>query len=101
MRWQLVGFAGTALFTSSWLVQSYYARRARQSIVTPTFWILSALGNLLLVVYFGFGRSMDVVGVIGNVVPLGTAFYNLTLIRAVARRRSLASGAGLEQGGRA
>lgn len=77
--WSIVGFSGTALFASRWLVQFHISRKAGRSIVTPAFWAISVGGSLLQATYFGFGPHFDEVGLLGSALPFCTALYNLIL----------------------
>ncbi|MEY2937005.1 MAG: hypothetical protein RL033_7754 [Pseudomonadota bacterium] len=87
--WSAVGFTGTALFASRWLVQMQSSRRAGRSVVTPVFWAISVSGSLLQATYFGLGPHFDEVGLLGSALPFITALYNLILsLRAEARKRA-------------
>jgi lipid-A-disaccharide synthase-like uncharacterized protein len=77
--WSVIGFAGTGLFASRWLVQLHGAHRAGRSIVTPAFWAISLCGSLLQAIYFGFGPHLDEVGLLGSALPFLTSLYNLVL----------------------
>jgi len=77
--WSIVGFTGTGLFASRWLVQLYGAHRAGRSVVTPAFWAISLCGSLLQAIYFGFGPHLDEVGLLGSALPFLTSLYNLVL----------------------
>ena len=90
--WRVLGLAGAALFATRWLVQLIASRRARRSVVPPMFWVLSALGSTLLVLYFTAGPHADLVGRLGNALPLATALYNLGLL--VKQRRRVKSDGG-------
>jgi lipid-A-disaccharide synthase-like uncharacterized protein len=77
--WSVVGFAGTGLFASRWLVQLLGAHRAGRSVVTPAFWAISLCGSLLQAIYFGLGPHLDEVGLLGSALPFITSLYNLVL----------------------
>jgi lipid-A-disaccharide synthase-like uncharacterized protein len=77
--WSIVGFAGTGLFASRWLVQLHGAHRAGRSVVTPAFWAISLCGSLLQAIYFGLGPHLDEVGLLGSALPFITSLYNLVL----------------------
>jgi lipid-A-disaccharide synthase-like uncharacterized protein len=88
--WKLIGYAGVLLFAGRWFVQ-LAASRARGKVVMPRlFWYMSALGSVLLLGYFIFGKN-DSVGVLSNLFPLFVALYNLYL-DFVNRRRPAAIG---------
>ena len=83
--WKLIGYAGVLLFAGRWFVQ-LAASRARGKVVVPRlFWYMSALGSVLLLGYFIFGKN-DSVGVLSNLFPLFVALYNLYLDFANRRR---------------
>ncbi len=76
--WKLVGYGGVLLFAGRWFVQ-LAASQARGKVVMPRlFWYMSALGSLLLLSYFIFGKN-DSVGILSNLFPLFVALYNLYL----------------------
>ena len=76
--WKLVGYGGVCLFAGRWFVQ-LAASQARGKVVMPRlFWYMSALGSVLLLAYFIFGRN-DSVGILSNLFPFLTASYNLYL----------------------
>ena len=78
--WKLVGYTGVFLFAGRWFVQ-LAASQARGKVVMPRlFWYMSALGSVLLLGYFIFGKN-DSVGVLSNLFPLFVALYNLYLDR--------------------
>ena len=79
--WLLFGFLGTVLFSTRWLVQLIASHRARKSVITPMFWLMSLLGSLVLLTYFSIGPHRDAVGVVANAFPLCVALYNLMLVR--------------------
>lgn len=92
--WSAVGFMGTALFASRWLLQLQTSRRAGRSIVTPAFWAISVSGSLLQALYFGLGPHFDEVGLLGSALPFFTAVYNLILsLRAEASQAQAARAA--------
>ncbi len=49
--WKCVGFAGTVIFFSRFLVQWYATEKRRQVVIPQAFWWLSLLGTLLLLAY--------------------------------------------------
>ena len=77
--WKVLGLAGTVCFANRWLVQLRASRRASRSVTTPTFWLMSLCGSLLLLAYFALGPHRDVVGIFSNLFPMGVAGYNLSL----------------------
>jgi len=77
--WLLLGFGGQAVFMGRFVVQWLASERLRRSVIPVSFWYLSILGALVLLVYALHRR--DVVFVAGQ--GLGVAIYvrNLRLIR--------------------
>jgi lipid-A-disaccharide synthase-like uncharacterized protein len=76
--WKLIGYTGVLMFAGRWFVQ-LAASKARGKVVMPrVFWYMSALGSVLLLGYFIFGKN-DSVGVLSNLFPLFVALYNLYL----------------------
>jgi lipid-A-disaccharide synthase-like uncharacterized protein len=51
MIWQLVGFAGQALFTCRFLVQWLMSEREKRSIIPVAFWWFSLAGGVTLLAY--------------------------------------------------
>ena len=77
--WLLLGFGGQAVFMGRFVVQWLASERLRRSVIPVSFWYLSILGALVLLVYALHRR--DVVFVAGQ--GLGVAIYlrNLHLVR--------------------
>jgi lipid-A-disaccharide synthase-like uncharacterized protein len=78
--WKLIGYAGVFLFAGRWFVQLAASQRSGKVVMPTLFWYMSALGSLLLLAYFIFGKN-DSVGVLSNLFPLFVALYNLYLDR--------------------
>jgi lipid-A-disaccharide synthase-like uncharacterized protein len=49
--WQVIGFAGLAVFSSRFIVQWIASERRKESVIPVSFWYLSILGSLLLLSY--------------------------------------------------
>jgi lipid-A-disaccharide synthase-like uncharacterized protein len=77
--WVLLGFGGQAVFMGRFVVQWLASERDRRSVIPVSFWYLSIVGALVLLVYALHRR--DPVFVAGQ--GLGVAIYlrNLQLIR--------------------
>ena len=76
--WKLIGYGGVIMFAGRWFVQ-LAASQAKGKVVMPRlFWYMSALGSVLLLSYFVFGKN-DSVGILSNLFPLFVALYNLYL----------------------
>ena len=87
--WKLVGYVGVFLFAGRWFVQ-LAASQAHGKVVMPRlFWYMSALGSVLLLSYFMFGKN-DSVGILSNLFPLFVALYNLYLDFKDRQQRSRA-----------
>jgi lipid-A-disaccharide synthase-like uncharacterized protein len=78
--WKLIGYSGVFLFAGRWFVQLAASQRSGKVVMPTLFWYMSALGSLLLLAYFIFGKN-DSVGVLSNLFPLFVALYNLYLDR--------------------
>ncbi len=76
--WKLVGYAGVFMFAGRWFVQLAASKAHGQVVMPRLFWYMSALGSVLLLSYFVFGKN-DSVGVLSNLFPLLVALYNLYL----------------------
>lgn len=80
--WKLVGYAGVLLFAGRWIVQMIATGRRGRPVIPALFWMMSAAGSVLLLIYFTWGRN-DSVGLLSNLFPLTVAVYNLMLHRKV------------------
>ncbi len=77
--WDVVGYAGTGVFASRFILQWYVSERLKQSVIPTAFWWISILGSSVLAIYFiGLGNGP---GVIGNVPNSLVYIRNLQLIR--------------------
>lgn len=76
--WKLVGYLGVALFAGRWLVQLAASKTLGKPVMPRVFWYMSAVGSVLLLSYFIFGKN-DSVGILSNLFPLFVALYNLYL----------------------
>src|SRR3954469_9688341 len=84
---KLVGYLGVFLFAGRWFVQ-LAASQAHGKVVMPRlFWYMSALGSVMLLSYFVFGKN-DSVGILSNLFPLFVALYNLYLDIKNSRSRA-------------
>ena len=59
--WNAVGWIGQAVFFSRFYVQWYATEKKRQVVVPSTFWWLSIIGSLLLLLYGLFYAKLSVV----------------------------------------
>jgi lipid-A-disaccharide synthase-like uncharacterized protein len=77
--WMVFGFGAQALFMSRMVVQWWASEKAKRSVVPVSFWILSLIGGLTLMVYFL--RRGDPVGVAGQAFGLVVYLRNLVFIK--------------------
>jgi lipid-A-disaccharide synthase-like uncharacterized protein len=76
--WKLIGYIGVFLFAGRWFVQLAASRASGKPVMPLTFWYMSALGSVLLLAYYIFGKN-DSVGILSNLFPLFVALYNVYL----------------------
>src|SRR5262245_9496893 len=76
--WKLIGYSGVFLFAGRWFVQLAASKAHGKPVMPTLFWYMSAIGSVLLLAYFIFGKN-DSVGVMSNLFPLFVALYNLYL----------------------
>lgn len=83
--WHMLGFLGLFLFSLRYWVQWWAAEKHRVSHLGRTFWVISLIGNGLVVVYFSrigdpvnlFGPSMAIIPYIRNLM-LAARHRNMT-----------------------
>jgi lipid-A-disaccharide synthase-like uncharacterized protein len=81
--WLVLGFAGQAAFSGRFIVQWLASEREGRSVVPVTFWLLSIVGSMILLVYAVHRR--DPVFVLGQATGVFIYLRNLHLIRREAR----------------
>lgn len=74
--WKIIGWTGNIIFGARFIIQWIASERARKSIIPIGFWECSAVGSILLLIYFGAYRH-DSVGVLSAVFPLPVYLRNL------------------------
>jgi len=81
--WNVVGTVGTAIWSLRFLVQWWASERAGHSVFTRGFWILSLIGNVLLLAYaLHLGNPIYILGFVpGPIVQV----RNLVLERRARR----------------
>ena len=91
----ILGFLGTATFSSRFLLQWIASEKKGESVIPVAFWYLSILGSLLSCVYFIWRR--DPVGILAYLPNSAIYVRNLFLIRRKGRvaSRPPAAGPGL------
>ena len=82
--WLIIGFAGQAAFASRFIWQWIASERARAVVVPPSFWIMSIMGGVALLIYAVHRK--DPVFVIGQAAGLLVYTRNLVLHRASPAR---------------
>lgn len=86
MIWIAIGFGGQALFGGRLLVQWLASERRGQSIIPASFWYLSLIGGIILVIYAVYRR--DPVFFFGQ---LGGVFIYVRNLHLIVRQRREAS----------
>lgn len=74
--WIILGFTAQSLFFFRWIIQWYVSERQGVSIVPLSFWIISLVGGLMLLVYairegqpvFAIGQLVGVCNYCRNIV---------------------------------
>lgn len=74
--WKFVGWTGNIVFGARFIIQWIASERARKSVIPVGFWECSAIGSVLLLLYFGIYRR-DSVGVLSALFPLPVYLRNL------------------------
>ncbi len=77
--WLVFGLLGNATFASRFGVQWIASERAGESVVPPTFWYLSIVGSLILLVYAIHLKNL--VFTLAYLPNAAIYFRNLVLIR--------------------
>ncbi|HEY0370069.1 MAG TPA: lipid-A-disaccharide synthase N-terminal domain-containing protein [Chthoniobacterales bacterium] len=77
--WKFVGWAGNIIFGARFVLQWIASERARKSVIPIGFWECSAIGSILLLIYFAVYRH-DSVGVLSALFPLPIYLRNLYFI---------------------
>jgi len=77
--WLLLGFCGQAVFMGRFVIQWLASERDRRSVIPVSFWYLSIVGALVLLVYAVHRR--DPVFVAGQGLCVAIYLRNLQLIR--------------------
>ncbi len=86
MIWIAIGFGGQALFGGRLLMQWLASERRGQSVIPTSFWYLSLIGGIILVIY-AFHRR-DPVFFFGQ---LGGVFIYIRNLHLISRERRAAS----------
>ncbi len=84
--WKIIGWTGNIIFGARFIIQWIASERARKSIIPVGFWECSAVGSILLLIYFALYRH-DSVGVLSALFPLPVYLRNLYFRYSHARAR--------------
>lgn len=74
--WKILGWSGNLVFGARFIIQWIASERARKSVIPVGFWECSAIGSILLLIYFAFYRH-DSVGVLSALFPLPVYLRNI------------------------
>jgi lipid-A-disaccharide synthase-like uncharacterized protein len=77
--WIVFGLIGQVMFTGRFVLQWIASERAKQSVVTKSFWLFSILGSTILSVYAIYRK--DPVFIVGQVPGIVIYFRNLVIMR--------------------
>lgn len=83
--WLLLGFSGQLFFTSRFLMQWLASERQKRSVIPVSFWILSIVGSLMLLIYSIYRK--DPVFIIGQC--FGFIVYGRNLYFIYVNRKCL------------
>lgn len=65
--WAIIGWLGQAFFTSRFVVQWIASEREKKSVIPVSFWYLSVIGTVLLLIYgFYVKKPVYIVGYLFN-----------------------------------
>ena len=77
--WKVIGWLGTVVFFSRFIVQWYVTEKRKQVVVPQAFWWLSLIGSLLLLSYAFYRR--DSVFIVSNLFAWIPYIRNLIIHR--------------------
>jgi lipid-A-disaccharide synthase-like uncharacterized protein len=78
LAWHLMGFGGLVLFNSRFWIQWWIAEKHKTSVLGPSFWWMSLIGDIFCLSYFL--RIGDLVYIVGPAFGLIPYLRNLMLI---------------------
>jgi lipid-A-disaccharide synthase-like uncharacterized protein len=78
LAWHLLGFGGLVLFNSRFWIQWWIAEKHKTSVLSPSFWWMSLIGDIFCLSYFL--RMGDLVNIVGPAFGLIPYLRNLMLI---------------------
>jgi len=73
--WKIVGLTGSLVFGLRFVIQWIASERARKSVIPFGFWECSALGSLLLIIYFMYKKES--VGLMQTLLPFPIYLRNI------------------------
>ena len=76
--WKILGWTGNLIFGTRFLIQWIATERAGRMVIPRSFWVVSSVGSLFLLAYFGLYQR-DSVGVLAVAFPLPIYLRNLYL----------------------
>ncbi|QAY65874.1 lipid-A-disaccharide synthase N-terminal domain-containing protein [Paenibacillus protaetiae] len=77
--WVAIGMVGQIMFTGRFVLQWIASEKAKQSIVTKSFWSFSIMGSTILSIYAIYRK--DPVFIIGQVPGIFIYARNLVIMR--------------------
>ncbi len=86
--WAVLGFSAQALFFSRWIVQWFVSEKRKESHVPLSFWVISLIGGIALLVYAV--KESQPVFIFGQLVGVANYARNISLIRKRAALERLA-----------
>lgn len=75
--WVLFGFTAQGLFFGRFIVQLVASEKAGRTVVPVSFWYLSIIGALMILIYAI--RQQDIVFIVGQFLALAIYFRNLVI----------------------
>jgi len=82
----ILGFSGQAIFGTRFLVQWIYSEKEKKSVIPVSFWYMSLVGSILLLVYACMRR--DPVFIIGQSTGFIVYLRNIYFIRRAGVKKA-------------
>jgi lipid-A-disaccharide synthase-like uncharacterized protein len=76
--WITFGYVGFASLVGRWLLQVYESKRKGKSTISKKFWLTSAVGFFILIIY-DWVYLRDIVNTTGAMAGMFIVLYNLHL----------------------
>jgi lipid-A-disaccharide synthase-like uncharacterized protein len=77
--WILFGFFAQFVFFLRFITQWIESEKKKRSVIPMTFWYLSIVGTVLIIIYSYHQR--DIVFVVANVLSLAIYYRNIALVK--------------------